>query len=202
MDVISLGITSKAGKEKTKTEKTLGSGVTGPYPHVKERIDALDNSLQGVTKQANQLIINDTINIMKAHAKLNSVAKTMKYKMQNMIFDDLLDLSGIDTSKSSGYTFDATNGLLKASGTEPYTIITTQEQADAIPSKAVLMVEVQSNGNECLGEYYISCNDGATWQSITPETLFYFTKATDKKIRLKAVLPANVQLLNYGLTWA
>jgi hypothetical protein len=73
---------------------------------------------------------------MKAHAKFNAVAKSMRYKMQNMVFDDLLDLSGIDTTKSSGYTHDAVNGLIKNG-----TIVTKAEVADAVPSKVILTVE-------------------------------------------------------------
>jgi len=77
---------------------------------------------------------------MKAHAKLNAVAKSMKYKMYNMIFDDLLDLSGIDTSKSSGYIHDATNGLIKSAGGD-YVVETKEEIADTVPSKIIVTAE-------------------------------------------------------------
>jgi hypothetical protein len=348
MDVISFGVANKAGKnEKNTRENILGLGVQGSYSHIKDRIDALESSIEGVNKMANKLIINDAINIMKANAKLNAVAKTIRYKHQNMVFEDFLDASGIDTSKSSGYTLDTSNGLVKANGANPYTIVTTQELADTVPTSAILVVEelsssgsdiipkmtgdstpapykvTQSNyynygygwkvfdddpstswwadnggtgwvkidlgaGNEkavdgykvvqtatgkfldyslqgsndntnwttlhsvtnsiggtetfqfqnntayryyrffgsrksalsaflnelelyvlnststLLGTYSISRDDGATWEPITPETLFYFTakSPSDKKLRLKAELPPNVQLLSYGLTWS
>ncbi|WP_067923555.1 hypothetical protein [Alicyclobacillus shizuokensis] len=350
MDVISLGIASSAySAEEKMRNQTLGPDVTGSFPNTKSRIDAIDKSYAGVVETANQLIINDAINIMKANAKLNAVAKSMRYKHQNMIFDDLLDANGIDASKSSGYTVDTTNGLVKSSGSEPATIVTIQELADAVPQEAVLVVEesvpaytaivpvmtsntspagyvastntstpayyafdgaapewgtgdsnttgwvqidlpsaakldkltlsinnapwstqcapktfdilgfnpdthawetIQSftagawsdnmiqeftvnstrtytsyklnintvNGGQNLwvenvglyqlntgimGTYYISRDDGVTWEQIIPEQLFYFTAKSpqDKKIRLKAMLPPDVSLLNYGLTW-
>jgi hypothetical protein len=357
MDVISYGVANKAAKtEKDTRDNVLGSGVQGTFPHAKGRIDSLENALQGVVGQANKLIVQDTVNIIKANAKFNATAKTMKYKHQNMIFEDFLDASGIDAGKSSGYTLDATNGLVKASGVGSFTVVTTQELTDAVPEKAVLVVEeyapsysdnvipimtsnsmngysitptnnytlfgstgqpygaydndpatfwttpyvpsypvytqmkfpsavaiskyaITASPNSASGDdpkswkfqgssdgviwidldtqtnqptfgngvrkeylfsnnvpylyyrlyitaggiyytqiariemmeqlpqtiqgaYFISCDDGITYEPITPETLFYFTKPKDKKLRLKAVLPANVQLLNYGLTWS
>jgi F5/8 type C domain len=356
MDIISYGIASKAAKQEQYTRNdVLGIGVEGTHPHVKARINNIEQAIQGVVAQADKLIVNDAINIMKAHAKLNAVAKSMKYKMHNMIFDDLLDLSGIDTTKSSGYVHDATNGLLKAAGSQNYTIITISELTDYIPTKAVLVVEEktsdditpimtsntspspyvisrkdvygstteswmafdgnpntlwhsntkpswiqidfgeqikidrysiqawtsnlssapkdwklegsntgQFSGEQVLlhqmlgasswrasevrtytiatsdsfryyrltvdsvfstssldriniaeikfyqtfegiaGKYFISRDNGVTWEPITPETLFYFNdniSPKDNKIRLKAELPANTQLLNYALTW-
>ncbi|OXB94732.1 hypothetical protein [Parageobacillus galactosidasius] len=145
MDIISYGIASKAAKQEQYIRNdVLGIGVEGTHPHVKARIDNLEKAIQGVVAQADKLIINDAINIMKAHAKLNAVAKSMKYKMHNMIFDDLLDLSGIDTTKSSGYVHDATNGMLKSAGGN-YVIETKEEIADTVPSKIVLTVEEQKD---------------------------------------------------------
>lgn len=353
MDIISNGLASKmAQAEKNTRNNVLGSGIEGTFPHTRERIDAIENAIQKVNAQANQLIVNDAINIMKAHAKFNSVAKSVKYKMQNMIFDDLLDLSGIDTMKSTGYTHDAVNGLLTA-GTN-CVIETKEEVADAVPSKVILTVEeslniqgtnlipamgsnsspsglveasgylagnesfkafdrsrntwitssntgwisytfstpqkinsyslasdagysvasdrmpknwtfeawngatwivldtqtnitswidrvkkifsfsnensytkyriniTANNGNiyvgigeiemmysvnltEIKGIYSISRNDGLTWESITPNTLFYFTDSVsplDNQLRIKVELSSGTQLLNYSLTWA
>jgi hypothetical protein len=147
MDVISYGVANQAGKEEGKTRTTLGSGVEGTSPHVKERINKIEQSIGKVTEKANKLIVNDTINIMKANAKFNAIAKSSKYKMHNMIFDDLLDLSGIDTAKSSGYTHDAVNGLLKASGSTPFVVETKSEVADIAPTKVVFMTEEKKSLN-------------------------------------------------------
>ncbi|SFJ65904.1 hypothetical protein SAMN02799624_05423 [Paenibacillus sp. UNC496MF] len=204
MDIIAYGVANKAAKDEKNTRNNiLGTGVTGAYPHAKDRIDALEAGIQNAVAKANELIINDAINIMKANAKLNVVAKTIRYKHQNMIFEDFLDASGIDAGKSSSYTLDTTNGLVKASGSGSYTIVTTQELADVVPEKAILVVE-ENESPTIAGTYSISRDDGVTWETISPESLFYFTAKSpqDKKLRLKAVLPANAQLLNYGLTWS
>lgn len=147
MDIIPYGIASKATKQEQYTRNdVLGIGVEGTYPHVKARIDNLEKAIQGVVAQADKLIVNDAINIMKAHAKLNAVAKSMKYKMYNMIFDDLLDLSGIDVVNSSGYTHDSVNGTLKASvSNSPFVIETKTEDLGIIPTKAILMANESIN---------------------------------------------------------
>lgn len=140
MDMIAYGAASKVARQETNTRKNvLGSGVEGTSLHVKGRIDKLEQGIQKVNEQANKLIVNDAINIMKAHAKLNAIAKTTKYKMHNMVFDDLLDLSGIDTTKSTGYTHDAVNGWLTAGSS--CKVETKEEIADAVPSKVILTVE-------------------------------------------------------------
>lgn len=197
MDVISYGAATQAGKEEKKTRDLLGQDVKGSHSNVKERIDKIEKSIQAVVEKANKLIINDTINIMKANAKLNAIAKTTKYKMHNMIFDDLLDLSGIDTTKSSGYKHDAVNGLITGG-----TIVTKVEDADTVPTKAILAIE--ENTVPLKGSYSISRDGGTTWESITPDTLFYFADSIsplNKNLCVKAVLPVGTQLLNYALTW-
>jgi hypothetical protein len=323
MDIISYGIANKAGSsEKETRNETLAPGVQGRYKSVKERIESLERALEGLTLKANKLIVNDTVNIMKANAKLNAVAGSMRYQMENMIFDDLLDLSGIDIENSQGYTHDVSEGSLIAGLNS--TIITKEEIVDSSPEKVILSVEegitedeiIASNEvdkekpfsgdriapywntgiygpgnnynsyigikhastvrlseikiklmgnvnvavlqkkvqgsfvdvkeinvahqsltielNEVIdewrilitetegqarpyvygisykakpfpGEYSISRNDGETWESITPEELFYFDSnisPAGKSLKIKAGLPSGAKLLNYALTWA
>jgi uncharacterized protein YaiE (UPF0345 family) len=54
------------------------------------------------------------------------------------------------------------------------------------------------------GSYFISRDDGVTWNEMIPGTLYEFTSESPlgNKIRLKAEMPADVSLLNYGLTWS
>lgn len=155
MDIISYGIANKAGSSTKKTrDTTLAEGVQGKFANTKERIDSLERAFEGLTLKANKLIVNDAVNIMKAHAKLNAVAKTSRYKMQNMFFDDLLDLTGISTSENS--THDAVLGLMKAtSNASPFSFETSVEEVDASPEKAILTVEeavTTSDGNVALNK--------------------------------------------------
>ncbi|PGV22908.1 hypothetical protein [Bacillus cereus] len=144
MDTISYGIANKTkDAESSLRNQTLSSGVEGNFINVKERIDSLEKYLEGLSLRANQLIIHDAVNIMKAHAKLNSIAKTIKYNMQNMIFDDLLDLSGIDVEKSTGYAHDPQNGTITT--TEESVIETITETLSHAPSQVMLITDLQKN---------------------------------------------------------
>lgn len=148
MDIVSYSAASKVSKdEKYTRHDVLGENVAGAYQSMKERIDAIDNSIKNVTKQADKLIIQNAVNIMKANAKLNAIAKSKKYNMHQMIFDDLLDLSGIDLDKSSGYTHNALEGYIEGG-----TIITNTEEVDIIPKKAILIPE------ESIKEFAIKFN--------------------------------------------
>lgn len=140
MDIVSYGVASQAASGSRKTDKEiLGVGVKDTHANVKERLDNLDDDINGAHALADKMIVQDAVNIMKAHAKLNAVAKATKYEMHNMIFDDLLDLSGIDTAKSSGYTHDAVNGSILNGIIETTTIETI-----ASPSKLILTIDTKS----------------------------------------------------------
>ncbi|MCU5508180.1 discoidin domain-containing protein [Bacillus cereus] len=142
MDTISYGIANKTkDAESSLRNQTLFSGVEGNFINVKGRNDNLERYLEGLSLRANQLIVHDAVNIMKAHAKLNSIAKTLKYNMKNMMFDDLLDVSGIDTEKSKGYIHNSEKGSLIT--TEECVIETTTEELESIPSKLILIANVK-----------------------------------------------------------
>ena len=198
MDILSYGTASKASKEESNTRnKVLGEGVTGSFSTVKERIDNIDNAIGNVTKQADNLIIKNAVNIMKANAKLNAVAQSKKYEMNNMIFDDLLDLSGIDNEKSRNYTHDSVTGVITAG--EECVIETKEEITQIIPEQIVLHIE---HVGTLLCS--ISRNNGTTWESIIPNELFYFNDSVSlsgNKIRIKVELSVRTKLLNYALTW-
>ncbi|MED3626576.1 hypothetical protein P4478_05355 [Bacillus subtilis] len=200
MDIISYSAGSKASSlEKRIRNKTLGIGVEGDYLNIDERIRSIEKVIDGINSKANQLILNDTINIMKAHAKLNTIAKTSRYRMQNMIFDDFIDASGIDKLKSYGYFYSSSMGYVRPSGSN-CTIETITETSETYPNKAILTVEV--SGSE-QSSYLISRDNGDTWEEILPDKLFYFDdKISPKgnKIRIKIKLKST--LLSYGLTWS
>ncbi|WAT23579.1 hypothetical protein O0R52_21525 (plasmid) [Bacillus halotolerans] len=200
MDIISYSTGSKASSlEKRIRNKTLGKGIEGTYLNIDERIKNIEKVVEGVNLKANQLILNDSINIMKAHAKLNTIAKTTRYRMQNMIFDDFIDASGIDKLKSYGYFYSSSMGYVRPSGSN-CTIETITETTEISPSKVILTVE--ESGSE-QSSYLISRDNGDTWEKILPDKLFYFDdKISPKgnKIRIKIQLKST--LLSYGLTWS
>ncbi|GAK42069.1 hypothetical protein TCA2_4561 [Paenibacillus sp. TCA20] len=141
MDIISYGVANKAASDQKKTrDTTLGAGVEGQAHNLKERIDLAEKYIQGVVRLADSIIVKDTINIMKANARLNVIAKSKRYKLANMVFEDFLDDSGIDAAKSTNFSLDITLGKVSSvSGTA--VITSTAETADAVPSKAILVTE-------------------------------------------------------------
>jgi hypothetical protein len=197
MDIISYGEASKVTQQMKRTSALLGEGVQGSSASAKERIDLLQNGVEAVNSQANQMIVSDAINIMKAHAKVNAIAKTTKYKMHNMVFDDLLDLTGIDTSKSTGYSHNATLGLV--SGLSNAVIQSKSETTEGTVVKVILAAEVEGSA-----QFSVSRDNGTTFESIEPDTLFYFADRTmpaGNQLCFKAELTYGSKLLNYALTW-
>ena len=136
MDIIAYGQAKKEMRRVEEMSTLLGPGVKGEKNNLQERIDALVDSLDDVTLLADRLIVQEAINLVKAEARLNSIIQAKKYEMKHMFFDDLLDLSGIDTIKSKGYSHDAIKGEVSMSNG------TLQTKASAgVPSMVIPVIE-------------------------------------------------------------
>lgn len=164
MDIISLGAATKAAMEEAKTRKqTLEVGVKGTHDNVAKRLEALETAYGNSVKKANDLIIKDAVNIMKAHARLNVVAQSKKYKMENMIFDDLLDLSGIDTESSSSYLHNVSVGSIEA--TNAGSVLVTKAIETGLVAEKVLvhteLEELRMEQNITLEGEFISIGNNA-----------------------------------------
>ena len=114
MDIISYGAASKERRRAETLAGKLGDGVEGTSENLQDRLKALTDSMDDVTRLADNVIVRDAVNLMKAEARLNTIVQAKKYGMDHMVFDDLLDLSGIDTVNSTGYVHDAVKGEIKA----------------------------------------------------------------------------------------
>jgi hypothetical protein len=197
MDPISYGVANQALKQLSNIEHALGEDVQGNYESIKARIDALEIAMQTVVKEADKLIIQDAINIMKANAKFNVAVKAKRYQMQNMLFDDLLDDSGLDKVKSKNYVLDTEVGTITAS--DDCLVETGKLELPATPAKLILVVDQTS-----INTYYASRDGGTIWEAITPEQLFYFDdniSPLENKLKLKMKLSNGSKLLSYALTW-
>lgn len=206
MDIISYGVASTATKKERYTRlDVLGEDVKGNFSSMKKRIDNIDRKIGVAVKQADKLIIQNAINIMKANDKLNAVAQSKKYYMEDMFFDDLLDDSGIDLAKSQDFTHDAALGLISSTSDECI-IQTTEEHLLEVPKKLLLSLGVDSG--KVLAE--ASRDGGKKWEVITPDTLFYFKDRvsdpdqtpTPKSITLRFSLDQDTTINHIALTWA
>lgn len=203
MNIISYGLANKAAKEEKKTRyDVLGEGVSGPYQHVKERIDFIEKAIEGINDKANQAIVQNAINIMKANAKLNAIAQSKRYQHYHMVFDDFLDNSGIDLEKSDSFSHNQTLGVIRNNRGTDIAVVTVPERTEAIVEKMLLVPEYLVLDQEM--KFFVSRNNGETWEQIEPEKLFFFHDSISPKgneIRLKAVMPPQSEWYSYGLTW-
>lgn len=113
MDIIAYGAASQEKRRAKELADSLGPDVEGANDTLEQRLDILMDSMDDVTRLADRVIVRDAVNLMKAEARLNTLIQAKKYGMEHMVFDDLLDLSGIDTVKSTGYVHDAVNGKIQ-----------------------------------------------------------------------------------------
>lgn len=151
MDIIAYGAASKEKRRAEELAILLGPDVKGGKENLQGRLDTLMNSMDDVTRLADRVIVRDAVNLMKAEARLNTVVQAKKYGMDHMVFDDLLDLSGIDTLKSTGYTHDAVKGEIGLNGGVIQTKSTNNVPSVFIPvieSDAQLEISIIVDGDE------------------------------------------------------
>ena len=197
MEIISYGAASKVDKARKYTqEDVLGAGIKSSFPNMDNRIDSLQESVENITEYANEFIVQNTVNIMKSHAKLNALTKTSKYKMNNFVFDDLLDTVFINRSASTGMTHSTSDGsiTLAANGK----LITLAEAVSPMASKVILTVEADVQPT-C----FIAVR-GDEWIPVQVDKLFTLSEAQKKdatSIKIKMESTPGCKIQNYSLSW-
>lgn len=101
MEITSFGLASKAASDLKRIRKDMGNNVTSSYANVKERLDQVEKDIEAAYKLTDEIIVNNAINIAKAEAKINTIANATKFDFEQMIFDDLFDLTNIDMTTNS-----------------------------------------------------------------------------------------------------
>lgn len=164
MEITSFGAASKAASDFKKIKKELGPRIEGRSSTLKKRLDQIEIDIKQATKLTDSLIIQNAINLSKAEAKVNTIAKTTKEKMEQMIFDDLFDLDAINIDASSYSNYDDVLGRITGG-------IVVTEPIDYGDIKKLLF-DVSG------GTIEISINNNA-WQSITNNEIYYLTEAEE-----------------------
>lgn len=196
MDINSFSLASKAASDLTKIKTDMGSAVKGSYASVKARLDNLDTNVELAYSLTNNAIINNAINIMKANERLNVIAKNNKYNMEQMIFDDLFDLSGIQTSASTGYLHDAVAGTIRGT--------TIQTKSISIGTgKRHLIIDVSIVNGTTVNKIEVSFDNGG-FKEVPNSTLFEIPKsdvqASSMILRFSL---GSAQVMNcYSILWA
>ncbi len=193
MDLLSYNYASKAAREKELTKSILGEDVSGEHKTMGNRINKLDESVGKITEKANKLIIHNAINIAKAHEKLNSIAKTKKYNLYQLLFDDLLDLSGIDEEESKNYSYSSTAGIITAQ--ENAEIVIDLRDLDTSASQLLFIPQFSYESTETI---FLLFNE-EVWTEVHANDLIYLEDKGPKKIKIK--MNQGLQLTSYAYAW-
>ena len=190
MEITSFGLASKAANDLKSIRRDMGSGVTGTYPNVKARLDQVEKDIEMAYKLTDEVIINNALNISKALAKINAISKSYVYYLEQMIFDDLYDLSGIDLSLSSNYSHNYTAGTIQGG------IIVTQEIYLKGNQKNLLFDVDKASKIE------VSFDDGPYIEMKNNELNYLKgTQMTASKMRVKFTLSSSLYLNYYSVLW-
>ena len=206
LDILSYGEASKAKRMLTSAEKKIGSNAKDYYDGsktfntVKERVDSLTDQVIAHYKLTDDLAIQNAINIMKAHARLDLLENMIRFEGDSFLFDDLADQSGIDTSRSA-YNFASSiiTGIGKEVITVPFAkLIAEQNLIYCVDAEAGVEVYVTHEAIKQDGDG----NDiPVTWRELKQREGRYIFKAedlVDAEMRMKFVIPSGKKVYSYG----
>lgn len=193
MDIIAYGAASKEKRRAEELATLLGPDVKSGKENLQGRLDTLMDSMDDVTRLADRVIVRDAVNLMKAEARLNTVVQAKKYGMDHMVFDDLLDLSGIDTLKSTGYTHDAVKGEFVLNSGSVQTKMTTD-----VPS--VIIPVVESDGS--LQLLIIVDGDDSKKQIVETDQKNHIEQALQEGNSFALRVEGSGSITSIGLIWA
>lgn len=206
IDIVSCSIADKAKKHFNINKRALSTvndtAVKGSHATLSARFDAIEKKIGLVYESANKVIIQNAINIAKAHDKLNQVTKLSKFSYRNMVFDDLRDATGLDVDKCKNYLHQTTDRIHRISSTSndpdnPAVIETTIQDTGGNVEELLLTIGIEKEDSVI---YEISRDGGATWIKIKNETPMQFTDnvhPTGNQIKVRITMWSYGNYINY-----
>lgn len=134
MDILSMGKAMKAKKAMKEFKDRLGEGVQDIHPNVKTRLEELEKKDPGtiLNKRVSALEANTAVNLNKHNLKVKAITQHDKFKMSELVYDDLADATGIDAGKSKGHAHDPQGKKFQvAAGQSKAEVITVAEPVNA-----------------------------------------------------------------------
>lgn len=134
MDILSMGKAMKAMKAMKELKDRLGEGVQDIHPNVKTRLEELEKKDPGtiLNKRVSALEANTAVNLNKHNLKVKAITQHDKFKMNELVYDDLADASGIDATKSRGHAHDPQGKKFQvAAGQANAEVVTVAEPVSA-----------------------------------------------------------------------
>lgn len=175
MDILSMGKAMKAKKAMKELKDRLGEGVQDIHPNVKTRLEELEKKDPGaiLNKRVSALEANTAVNLNKHNLKVKAITQHDKFKMNELVYDDLADASGIDATKSRGHAHDPQGKKFQvAAGQANAEVVTVAEPVTA-------------------NQFAISfVGNGANYDKVSVPLnggVFNNTELVDGKIQLKVV---------------
>lgn len=105
-----------------------------------------DMTIHGVNKADISYVDNadmqNAINIAKTNFKIDSHTGASKNSLTSMVIDALNDSTGIDTAKSSNYTYESTNKSIKPTSSTAAIVVFKGDNVTAVPTKGYVSVDI------------------------------------------------------------
>ena len=166
-----------------------------------ERLDSILNRLN---------VEVDVGNVAESHLrdtnfKIDSMKLSEKLKMSDLIFDSLVDLGSMDSTKGdyetvSSLLFDPAYRMIRTDGAD-VTLYTLPIKISYVPAKAVMMVDVVIKQPESSYTFYIS-TDGTLWTEVSESVTNIQSISNANTVYLKIELKGHVDLYNYAVALA
>ena len=199
MDIISFTEANKTYRaESDMRSNKLTSNIKNGKPTLRVRLDELYASIAGKVGGADEVTRLSAINLIKEHEWIDTLMVQQAYKGSYLLFDNLMDTSGLDMSKSEWVNYQAQNKRIIATNDSSYLAL------KAIPNSSDLGDSLHI---VLSGEYYPISSDSLAptlyyWDEATQTRLPYTKQAIDQKT-LTLIFPLNNKEVveSYGLVF-
>lgn len=197
MDVVSFTEANKTYRaESDMRSKKLTSNIKNGKPTLRVRLDELYANIAGKVGGADEVTRLSAINLIKEHEWIDTLMVQQAYKGSYLLFDNLMDTTGLDMSKSEWVNYQAQNKRIIATNNSSYLAL------KAIPNSSDLGDSLQLVVN---GEPLSISLDSKTptlyyWDELLDNRLPY-TKQNVEQDELILILPLkNKQVIeSYGM---
>lgn len=121
MDIVSFTEANKTYRaESDMRSKKLTSNIKNGKPTLRVRLDELYASIAGKVGGADEVTRLSAINLIKEHEWIDTLMVQQSYKGSYLLFDNLMDTSGLDMSKSEWVNYQAQNKRIIATNDSSY----------------------------------------------------------------------------------
>lgn len=210
LDMISYGEANKASRMLKSTQAKMGADVkyyydnSKEFEHVQERVDALTEKVIAHYKLTDDLAIQNSLNMIKANQKMNLTEQLIRLSGDSMVFDDLVDLSGIDADLSSQYTHTVSSHWITSTHND-CVVTTIPERVDMTRRNLLFIVDADSGVESFVTHQKVQDGVAVIWRKLEASEgrfIFKLSDITSDEIRFQFKIPNGKRLYYYGWVMA